>query len=121
VGEDGEVLAVDMSVDALEELRLVSTAANVSYLLGSAEVLPLPDESVDVVIARFEPSNMLDSATTARELYRVLRHGGRASIFEVGSHFDPDEVERLFLEAGFSRVNLELRPGREPYLDATKP
>ena len=49
-GPDGDVLAIDVSVDALEELRAASTAPNVSYLVGEPTVLPLPDEWVDAVL-----------------------------------------------------------------------
>src|SRR5439155_21086938 len=52
VGPDGDVLALDVSVDALEELRRNTSAPNISYLVGRADVLPLPDESVDVVLTR---------------------------------------------------------------------
>jgi len=146
VGQEGEVLAVDVSVDALEELRRIATAANVFYLLGNAEVLPLPDESVDVVVTRSVLIYVLDKSAAAREFFRVLRHGGRVSIFEPINrrntrlsqvvdfgplhdqvarwesrlyedpedpmlNFDEGDVERVFLEAGFSDVNWELRLG----------
>jgi len=51
VGPDGDVIAIDNSVDALEALRAASTAPNVSYLVGEPDVLPLPDASVDAVLA----------------------------------------------------------------------
>jgi ubiquinone/menaquinone biosynthesis C-methylase UbiE len=82
VAPDGEVLAVDISVDALEELRRVATASNISYLVGSADVLPLPDASVDVVMTRSVLIYVEDKAEAAREFFRVLRDGGRVSIFE---------------------------------------
>ena len=52
VGPDGDVLALDISVDALEELRRNTTAPNISYLIGRADILPLPDESVDAAVSR---------------------------------------------------------------------
>jgi ubiquinone/menaquinone biosynthesis C-methylase UbiE len=61
------VLVVDESVDALEELRARTRAPNVFYLLGCAEVLPLPDESVDEVVG---PT---PTPVAERELARVLR------------------------------------------------
>jgi ubiquinone/menaquinone biosynthesis C-methylase UbiE len=61
------VLVVDDSVDALEELRARTRAPNVFYLLGCAEVLPLPDESVDEVVG---PA---PTPVAERELARVLR------------------------------------------------
>lgn len=82
VGSDGEVLAVDISVDALEELRANTSDPNISYLVGTADVLPLPDESVDAVVTRSVLIYVVDKQEAAREFHRVLRRGGRASLFE---------------------------------------
>jgi arsenite methyltransferase len=82
VAPDGEVLAIDVSVDALEELRRVCTSANVFYLVGSADVLPLPDGSVDAVVMRSVLIYVYDKREAVIELFRVLRSGGRVSIFE---------------------------------------
>jgi arsenite methyltransferase len=82
VGTDGDVLAVDVSVDALEALRAHATAANISYLVGSAEVLPMTDESVDALVARSVLIYVEDKAEGLREAFRVLRRGGRMSVFE---------------------------------------
>jgi SAM-dependent methyltransferase len=82
VGPDGDVLAIDISVDALEELRATATAPNISYLVGRADVLPLPDASVDAVVTRSVLIYVDDKAEAAREFARVLRSGGRISLFE---------------------------------------
>ena len=75
---DGWVIAVDPSVGALEELlRLAheAKANGIMYLVGDAEVLPLPDASVDAAVlalgarARGRPRAAVD------ELARVLRPG----------------------------------------------
>jgi ubiquinone/menaquinone biosynthesis C-methylase UbiE len=58
---------VDESVDVLEELRAKTRAPNVFYLVGCAEVLPLPDASVDEVVGA--PPN----AAARTEFDRVLR------------------------------------------------
>ena len=54
-------------MDALEQLRAQTRAPNVFYLLGCAEVLPLPDGSVDEVVGA------APTAVGERELVRVLR------------------------------------------------
>ena len=82
VGADGDVLALDVSIDCLEELRGASTAPNIFYLIGSADVLPLPDASIDVVCTRSVLIYVNDKGEAAREFFRVLRAGGRVSIFE---------------------------------------
>jgi ubiquinone/menaquinone biosynthesis C-methylase UbiE len=62
-GADGDVIVIDDDVDELERIRKVCDAPNVSFLIGSAEVLPLPDSSVDAI------RGTVDEA----ELARVLR------------------------------------------------
>jgi ubiquinone/menaquinone biosynthesis C-methylase UbiE len=82
VGPDGEVIALDVSVDALEELRANTKAPNLSYLVGRADVLPLPDATVDAVVTRSVLIYVEDKAEAAREFFRVLRARGRVSLFE---------------------------------------
>ncbi|HEU5279672.1 MAG TPA: methyltransferase domain-containing protein [Gaiellaceae bacterium] len=82
VGPDGDVIALDISVDALEELRANTTAPNISYLVGRADVLPLTDGSADAVLTRSVLIYVDDKAEAAREFHRVLRSGGRVSLFE---------------------------------------
>jgi ubiquinone/menaquinone biosynthesis C-methylase UbiE len=82
VGEDGDVFALDSSVDALEELRRVADAPQLWYLIGDAEVLPLPDASVDVAVTRSVLTHVADVERAVCELRRVLRPRGRVSIFE---------------------------------------
>jgi ubiquinone/menaquinone biosynthesis C-methylase UbiE len=62
-GADGDVIVIDDDVDELERIRKGCDAPNVSFLIGSAEVLPLPDRSVDAI------RGTVDEA----ELARVLR------------------------------------------------
>jgi ubiquinone/menaquinone biosynthesis C-methylase UbiE len=61
------VFVVDESVDMLEALRARTRAPNVFYFIGCAEVLPLPDASVDEVVGAPR------SAAARAELDRVLR------------------------------------------------
>jgi ubiquinone/menaquinone biosynthesis C-methylase UbiE len=82
LGPDGSVVALDISPDCLEELEATCDDPRVSYLVGSAEVLPLPDDSADVVLTRSVLIYVRDKAEAAREFFRVLRSGGRVSIFE---------------------------------------
>ena len=82
---DGWVIAVDPSVGALEELlRLAheAGASGIMYLVGDAEVLPLPDAQVDVVVARSVLVHVDDTSAVVHELARVLRPGGRLSLRE---------------------------------------
>jgi arsenite methyltransferase len=82
VAPDGDVVAIDVSVDCLEELRGVAKAPNIAYQLGAAEALPLPDGSVDAVVVRSVLVFVRDKQEAVREFHRVLRPGGRVSLSE---------------------------------------
>jgi SAM-dependent methyltransferase len=79
------VIAVDPSVGALEELLRLAHEANangVMYLVGDAEVLPLPDASVDAAVLRSVLVHVTNVDVAVTELARVLRPGGRLSLRE---------------------------------------
>jgi SAM-dependent methyltransferase len=82
VPPDGTIFAVDPSVDSLDEIRRISTYGGVYYLIGEAAVLPLPDACADAVVTRSVLIHVEDLASVAGEFARVLRPGGRASLFE---------------------------------------
>jgi ubiquinone/menaquinone biosynthesis C-methylase UbiE len=98
VAPNGDVVVIERSVDALEQLRESSKAPDVSYLIGEAEVLPLPDESVDLVRSALEPGH-----AAAEEYLRVLRSGGRVVL---AGTFDStlNGSGRVLSEAGFVDV-----------------
>jgi ubiquinone/menaquinone biosynthesis C-methylase UbiE len=82
---DGWVVAVDPSVDCLEELRRLAReacAGGIQYLLGDAEVLPLPDASADALLTRSVLIYLDETSTAAAEFHRVVRPGGRVSVYE---------------------------------------
>ena len=107
---DGWVIAVDPSVGALEELlRLAHEAGSngIMYLVGDAEVLPLPDASVDAAILRSVLVHVADVGTAVDELARVLRPGGRLSLCEPADRdgaVDSDRLAALLEGAGFVAI-----------------
>ncbi len=103
IGPDGSVVALDGSVDCLEQFRRDCEDPRMSYLVGTVDVLPLPDGSVDVVLAHSAFDGVRDKTEAARELFRVLRSGGRMSIFEAVE--SAGELDRLFAGAGFSDLD----------------
>jgi arsenite methyltransferase len=82
---NGWVFAIDPSVSALEELLRVAhetKVAGVMYLVGDAEVIPLPDASVDVCMTRSVLMYVVEIERAVDELARVLKPGGRLSCYE---------------------------------------
>lgn len=86
VGDAGSVIGIDVSSDALEELRRLAGELGVEdrirLRVGSVLGLPLPDASVDAVVDRSVLIYVDDKQAAAREYLHVLRPGGRVSIFE---------------------------------------
>lgn len=82
----GFVVAIDVSADALFECRRqaerAENVAPVAYAVGDGLHIPLASESVDVVMTRSVLIYLADKQAGIRELYRVLKPKGRASIFE---------------------------------------
>ena len=82
---DAWVIAIDSSVSALDVLRCAAHeggAVGIRYLLGDADVLPLPDASADVALGRSVLAGAAEPTEAARELHRVLRSAGRVSLIE---------------------------------------
>ncbi len=86
VRSSGRVVALDISRDALVECwRLATTERSVAPLhpiVGDAVRLPFADGAFDRVLTRSVLIYLADQPGAVRELYRVLRRGGRASLFE---------------------------------------
>jgi demethylmenaquinone methyltransferase/2-methoxy-6-polyprenyl-1,4-benzoquinol methylase len=86
VGPEGEVVMSDINLAMLEEgrKRMVDDghAGNVEYLQIDAETIPFPDNSFHVVTIAFGLRNVTDKDQALREMYRVLKPGGRALVLE---------------------------------------
>lgn len=76
-----ELLGVDPDPDLLEAARRRVPSA--SFLAGTAESLPLPDDSVDMAVARLVLQHLPDPVAAAREVRRVLVPGGRFVVIDV--------------------------------------
>jgi arsenite methyltransferase len=95
VGASGRVIFSDVSEDLLDECRRIADELGVAdrceLVPGSADDLPLADASVDVATTRSVLIYLMDKRPAFVELHRVLRPGGRLSIFEPINIFGNEE------------------------------
>jgi demethylmenaquinone methyltransferase/2-methoxy-6-polyprenyl-1,4-benzoquinol methylase len=86
VGSEGEVVMSDINLAMLEEgrKRMVDRgyAGNIDYMQIDAESIPFPDNSFNVVTIAFGLRNVTDKDQALREMYRVIKPGGRALVLE---------------------------------------
>jgi demethylmenaquinone methyltransferase/2-methoxy-6-polyprenyl-1,4-benzoquinol methylase len=84
----GRVVGVDFSgamlVRGLEKVRRAGLAPRVQLVQGDATNLPVADATVDAVTIAFGIRNVQRPEAACRELFRVLRSGGRLAILEFG-------------------------------------
>jgi SAM-dependent methyltransferase len=132
VGPDGLVYGLDMTPEMLalaERNRDEAGVENVRFLHGRIEQVPLPDESVDVVLSNCVVNLSPDKRAVFSEAHRVLRPGGRLAIADIATRgalplaiaaslsawagciagaLDVDELHRLLVEVGFERPSVEI-------------
>jgi ubiquinone/menaquinone biosynthesis C-methylase UbiE len=104
---DGWVYVVRSQVEELEELlgeAHAVGASGVAYLVGTAPVLPLPDEAVAAAVGRIATDEGA-LASAAEELARVLSAGGRVAFAEPDRETG-DELARSLEAAGFEGVEV---------------
>lgn len=86
VGPEGHVIFSDISQPLLDLCQTAATELGISdrceFKLMSADRLEIPDESVDVVTTRSVLIYLEDKRKCLEEFYRVLKPGGRISLFE---------------------------------------
>lgn len=132
VGETGYVIGVDMTPEMVKMARKNAEKSgykNVEFRLGEIEHLPIADASVDVIISNCVINLSPEKEKVFREMYRVLKPGGRLSISDIvataklpdnikqdlamiaacigGAEFVED-IKKMLADAGF--INIRLTP-----------
>jgi len=131
VGPTGKAYGLDMTDEMLalaNENKRKTGADNVEFLKGEIEHIPLPDNSVDVIISNCVINLSADKSQVLREAFRVLKPGGRFAVSDVVTRgeFSPEirksvllwvgcvagaledvEYRRKLTAAGFEQIEIE--------------
>jgi arsenite methyltransferase len=101
VGPTGRAFGLDMTDEMLavaEENKRNSGLENVTFLKGEIEHIPLPDDSIDVIISNCVINLSGDKDRVLREAFRVLKPGGRFAVSDVVVRGDLPEVIKKSME-----------------------
>lgn len=122
VGPRGYVAGLDLSLPMLKiaakNLRELSRSHRIQLVEGNAMDLPFPDNSFDRAVIGYGLRNVADMRQALRELYRVLKPGGRIVGLELGKPRYPllNKLYALYSATFPPLVGLLLTGDKKPYL-----
>ena len=130
VGENGQVIGVDMTSEMVSKARKNAKqmeARNVEFRLGEIEHLPVADNRADLIMSNCVINLSPDKRQVYREAYRILKPGGRLSISDVlataelpakfkknlalvaaciGGAATFDDTKKILTDAGFENIKI---------------
>jgi arsenite methyltransferase len=123
VGPTGKAYGLDMTDEMLalaNENKRKAGATNVEFLRGEIESIPLPDNTVDVIISNCVINLSADKDRVLREAFRVLKPGGRLAVSDVVTRgeVDPQIRQNILLWVGCVAGALEENEYRDKLVAA---
>ena len=123
VGPTGKAYGLDMTDEMLalaNENKRKAGATNVEFLRGEIENIPLPDNTVDVIISNCVINLSADKDRVLREAFRVLKPGGRFAVSDVVTRgeIDPQIRQNILLWVGCVAGALEENEYRDKLVAA---
>lgn len=121
VGPQGQIIGIDMTPEMIRKAQANSAAggyANVEFRLGQIEDMPVASETADVVISNCVINLAPDKSKVFREIYRVLKPGGRFVVSDIVAKGEIPDADRQDMElwAGCIAGALD----KETYLDIVR-
>jgi ubiquinone/menaquinone biosynthesis C-methylase UbiE len=131
VGSKGKVYGVDMTPDMVSKARenaIKGNYKNVEFLLGEIEHLPLPNNTIDVIISNCVVNLSTNKPKVFNEAFRVLKEGGRIAISDmvalkslpkemqdnkelycncISGAITIDELNKILTKAGFINIVID--------------
>ncbi len=97
VGPEGKIIGLDMTEQMVEKARknaIKGNYNNVEFKLGEIEDIPVKDNSIDLVMSNCVINLVPDKEKAYREIYRILKPGGRFVISDLVTEKELDESTR---------------------------